>query len=172
MGSIPCGTKKGHPVGGVLFLVPLTGIEPVRILLRGILSPLCLPVPPQRRNINLLKTYNPCRRCPVAVPEKIIGLTLFLDFFDRCHSLGSLLPPPAALPSLPTAAWEHGLWYHKFTCPSSLYSWSIFKLKAGRHFSTNQSSSGRAISFIACMVSTIAESNSVLPAFCSSTHLI
>ena len=38
---------------------------------------------------------------PVAVPEKIIGLTLILDFFDRCHSLGSLHPPPAALPSLP-----------------------------------------------------------------------
>ena len=32
-----------------LFLVPLTGLEPVRILLRGILSPLCLPIPPQRR---------------------------------------------------------------------------------------------------------------------------
>ena len=31
-----------------LFLVPATGIEPVRILLRGILSPLCLPIPPQR----------------------------------------------------------------------------------------------------------------------------
>ena len=31
-----------------------------------------------------------------AVPEKIIGLTLFLDFFDRCTALGSLLPPPAA----------------------------------------------------------------------------
>ena len=30
-------------------LVPLTGLEPVRILLRGILSPLCLPIPPQRR---------------------------------------------------------------------------------------------------------------------------
>ena len=29
-------------------LVPLTGLEPVRILLRGILSPLCLPIPPQR----------------------------------------------------------------------------------------------------------------------------
>ncbi len=40
---------------------------------------------------------------PVAVPEKIIGLTLSLDFFDRCHSLRSLLPPPAALPSLPIA---------------------------------------------------------------------
>ena len=37
----------------------------------------------------------------VAVPEKIIGLTRFLDFFDRCHSLRSLDPPPAALPSLP-----------------------------------------------------------------------
>ena len=35
-----------------------------------------------------------------AVPEKIIGLTLFLDFFDRCTALGSLLPPLAALPSL------------------------------------------------------------------------
>ena len=39
--------------------------------------------------------------CPVAVPEKIIGLTLFLDFFDRGHSLRSLFLPPAALPSLP-----------------------------------------------------------------------
>ncbi|MBR5479324.1 MAG: hypothetical protein IKU84_04025, partial [Clostridia bacterium] len=37
----------------------------------------------------------------VAVPEKIFGLTLFLDFFDRCHSLRSFHPPPAALPSLP-----------------------------------------------------------------------
>ena len=25
--------------------------------------------------------------CPVAVPKKIFGLSLFLDFFDRCHSL-------------------------------------------------------------------------------------
>ena len=39
---------------------------------------------------------------PVAVPEKIFGLTLILDFFDRCHSLGSLHPPPAAVASLPT----------------------------------------------------------------------
>ena len=38
---------------------------------------------------------------PVAVPEKIIGLTLFLDFFDRCLSLASLHLPPAALGSLP-----------------------------------------------------------------------
>ena len=33
----------------ILSMVPLTGLEPVRILLRGILSPLCLPIPPQRR---------------------------------------------------------------------------------------------------------------------------
>ena len=29
-------------------LVPLTGVEPVRYFYRGILSPLCLPIPPQR----------------------------------------------------------------------------------------------------------------------------
>ena len=39
---------------------------------------------------------------PVAVPEKIFGLTLILDFFDRCHSLVSLPPPQAAVDSLPT----------------------------------------------------------------------
>ena len=40
--------KSEAPRGVSLLLVPLTGIEPVRILLRGILSPLCLPIPPQR----------------------------------------------------------------------------------------------------------------------------
>ena len=39
---------------------------------------------------------------PVAVPEKIFGLTLILDFFDRCHSLTSLHLSLAALGSLPT----------------------------------------------------------------------
>ena len=43
-------------------------------------------------------------RLRFAVPEKIIGLTLILDFFDRGHSLCSLYPPPAALPSLPNCA--------------------------------------------------------------------
>jgi len=38
---------------------------------------------------------------PVAVPDKIFGLALFLDFIDRCHSLSSLHPPPAAVASLP-----------------------------------------------------------------------
>jgi len=35
-----------------------------------------------------------------AVPEKIIGLTLILDFFDRCTQIASLHPPPAALGNL------------------------------------------------------------------------
>ena len=35
-------------------LVPLTGLEPVRMLLRGILSPLCLPISPQRRIFKLI----------------------------------------------------------------------------------------------------------------------
>ena len=30
-------------------MVPLTGLEPVRYCYRGILSPLCLPIPPQRQ---------------------------------------------------------------------------------------------------------------------------
>ena len=38
---------------------------------------------------------------PVAVPDKIFGLTHVLDFIDRGHSLRSLYPPLAALPSLP-----------------------------------------------------------------------
>ena len=46
--------KKGSPANDVFTpfagvrLVPLTGLEPVRRLIRGILSPLCLPIPPQR----------------------------------------------------------------------------------------------------------------------------
>jgi len=42
---------------------------------------------------------------PVAVPEKIIGLSLILNFFDRCHSLHSLHPPPAAVVLLPLPAY-------------------------------------------------------------------
>ena len=40
-------------------------------------------------------------RFPVAVPEKIIGLTLFLDFFDRGHSLRSLDSATGGAPIAP-----------------------------------------------------------------------
>ena len=33
-------------------MVPLAGLEPARMLLRGILSPLRLPIPPQRHKID------------------------------------------------------------------------------------------------------------------------
>ena len=38
----------GYPVRVSHILVPLTGLEPVRVLPQGILSPWCLPIPPQR----------------------------------------------------------------------------------------------------------------------------
>ena len=55
---------------------------------------------------------------PVAVPEKIIGLTLFLDFFDRCHSFTSLHLPLAALGSLPLAPAQSAR-SRSFRCTSS-----------------------------------------------------
>ena len=35
--------------------MPLAGLEPARMLLRGILSPLRLPIPPQRRDVFFIK---------------------------------------------------------------------------------------------------------------------
>gem|GEM_PF-6373828 len=43
------GTAKDDAFLRRLLLVPKTGLEPVRMLLRGILSPLRLPIPPLRR---------------------------------------------------------------------------------------------------------------------------
>ena len=42
--------KPATPKGVAGFMVPVTGLEPVRFLRRGILSPLCLPIPPYRRH--------------------------------------------------------------------------------------------------------------------------
>ena len=38
---------------------------------------------------------------PVAVPDILLGIEMPSSSVDRCHSLRSLLLPPAALPSLP-----------------------------------------------------------------------
>ena len=69
------------------------------------------------------------------------------------------------------AAW---LSYHSLPLPSreNSQSWSRFRLKGVRHSRMNQSSSGIFIFFIASIDSWAAESNSVLPAFCSSMHLM
>ena len=44
------------PHGGVM-MVPLTGLEPVRYRYRGILSPLCLPIPQQRHTTEGMKNF-------------------------------------------------------------------------------------------------------------------
>ena len=60
-------SKKVKKIGQILticpILVPLAGLEPARMLLRGILSPLRLPIPPQRqKNIHKIKLYARWRR--------------------------------------------------------------------------------------------------------------
>ena len=39
--------QTGYEIKGIL--VPVTGLEPVQYRYRGILSPLCLPIPPHRQ---------------------------------------------------------------------------------------------------------------------------
>ena len=41
------------------FVVPLTGLEPVQYRYRGILSPLCLPIPPQRQLRGMVSHFYP-----------------------------------------------------------------------------------------------------------------
>ena len=45
------------------FLVPVTGLEPVRCCHRGILSPLRLPIPPHRHNANIIPSVSRNVKC-------------------------------------------------------------------------------------------------------------
>ena len=55
--SFPKAKKMGqNPKILPQILVLVAGLEPARMLLRGILSPLRLPIPPQRRRYFLVKT--------------------------------------------------------------------------------------------------------------------
>ena len=62
--------KKEQSIDNVntlfIILVPLTGFEPVRMLLRGILNPLRLPIPPQRRIYNARKKIYKMREKNIA----------------------------------------------------------------------------------------------------------
>ena len=42
-----------------VFMVPATGLEPVRCLQHGDLNPMCLPVPPRRHIIYMYCQINP-----------------------------------------------------------------------------------------------------------------
>ena len=105
-----------------LFLVPLTGLEPVRYRYRGILSPLCLPISPQRRtrlfyhnrsapsrwviprfppeNRGIFPEIPPqYRHC--AAPGHSAGQTSFPHAGLRCgfgHTPGRCRPGPSAAP--------------------------------------------------------------------------
>ena len=57
-------------------MVPLTGIEPVRCCHRGILSPLRLPIPPQRPVARVILPYfRPERQGPVPEISPRTGLS-------------------------------------------------------------------------------------------------
>ena len=64
--------KRGRSLS--FLLVPVTGLEPVRFLRRGILSPLCLPIPPYRRGI-YSNTFFPHRQ--------VENRTLFRNIFQK-----------------------------------------------------------------------------------------
>jgi len=58
-------THSGRLTPPPAALPSFPGIEPVRILLRGILSPLCLPIPPQRhiQPYKIYETKSVCDPC-------------------------------------------------------------------------------------------------------------
>ena len=59
-----------------IFVVPLTGLEPVWYLYRGILSPLRLPIPPQRhmKFISSARWRRPAASAPATAPRKACRL--------------------------------------------------------------------------------------------------
>ena len=81
------------------FVVPLTGLEPVQYRYRGILSPLCLPIPPQRRGVSIilphfLEAVNPKSRPKTGRTHPGTPRS-----FHRCakhgHSVPGRNPPPS-----------------------------------------------------------------------------
>ena len=57
----------------------------------------------------------PLTRIPVAVPGIFVAVGAASSSADRCHSLRSLHPPPAALPSLPPPFRQGRLWLVRLT---------------------------------------------------------
>ena len=56
-----------------LLLVPKTGLEPVRMLLRGILSPLRLPIPPHQHTLGALRLFSGAQK-HVHVLRSVVGI--------------------------------------------------------------------------------------------------
>ena len=71
----------------LFLLVPLTGLEPVRYRYRGILSPLCLPIPPQRHTTSIIILHS----CVFVKISKLKNLTFSQTvFFFGSHATANV----------------------------------------------------------------------------------
>ena len=60
------------------FLVLVTGLEPVRLLQQGILSPWCLPIPPHQRVQNMIAHFAfSVKGITRKIPSHRFGLGIF-----------------------------------------------------------------------------------------------
>ena len=79
-------TESGTRLASRLSLVPLTGIEPVRCCHRGILSPLRLPIPPQRQEENMRRRTAVLRkRFLRIIAQKEVESNSFFVQQTGCH---------------------------------------------------------------------------------------
>ena len=74
-------------------MVPLTGLEPVRSCDQGILSPWCLPIPPQR---HIKFVYEPAAHVPLSVCGSLRMSSAIRpsSLADRCTHCAFALPAP------------------------------------------------------------------------------
>ena len=90
--SAPNIKQKREAKASLFYLVPATGLEPVRFLRRGILSPLCLPISPCRQGDNqdiLAHFYS-------AVKSRIISSSIS---GSSAGSVQKRFPPTASISS-------------------------------------------------------------------------
>ncbi len=103
--------RKQHPFWVLFSLVPATGIEPVRILLRGILSPLCLPIPPCRlglpRHSSIFLSYR--QEKILLRPPHTSGRSPRLPPIHRAQPSVPSDTPGAALGSPCQGSWQKSL---------------------------------------------------------------
>ena len=78
--------------------------EPAGAVFRRAGKPVC----GSKREKTIKKGFRGKNLVTLAVPEKIFGLTLILDFFDRGAKPCSLVPPPAALAGFAPGTFLYG----------------------------------------------------------------
>ena len=95
-GLSPLHQEKGYPDGVSLFLVPVTGLEPVRCRQRWILSPLRLPFHHTGRCVLIVAAFGGGMSPSFAVPGALLGIRLRRSP-TAAPAPPSLYPPLAAL---------------------------------------------------------------------------